>query len=376
MLEENDLDSIDSADADQEMYEHYRIVVEKGQFLLRIDKFLMNRTPNATRTKIQQSAENGNVLVNDKPVKSNYKVKPFDVITVVFPHAPREIELKPQNIPITIVYEDDDIIVINKNPGMVVHPGYGNYSGTLVNALVYHFQNLPINQSGATQIKSKPPTKNKSVKKSVEEHSPTLRPGLVHRLDKNTSGIMVVAKSEIAMVKLAKDFFDRNLDRIYYALVWGDFVNDTGTVTGNVGRHLKDRKKMDVYEPDSEHGKHAVTHYTVLERFGYVTLIQCKLETGRTHQIRAHMQHIGHPLFNDSLYGGDRILKGTTFAKYKQFVENCFTIMPRHALHAKSLGFTHPATGKYIHFDSEVPTDMKTVIDKWRGYSANKGLEE
>jgi len=376
MLEENDIDSIDEQDADQEMYEHYRIVVEKGQFLLRIDKFLMNRTPNATRTKIQQSAENGNVLVNDKPVKSNYKVKPFDVITVVFPHAPREIELKPQNIPITIVYEDDDIIVINKNPGMVVHPGYGNYSGTLVNALVYHFQNLPINQSGATQIKIKAKTKNKSVKKSVEEHSPTLRPGLVHRLDKNTSGIMVVAKSEIAMVKLAKDFFDRNLDRIYYALVWGDFVNDTGTVTGNIGRHLKDRKKMDVYEPGSEHGKHAVTHYTVLERFGYVTLIQCKLETGRTHQIRAHMQHIGHPLFNDALYGGDRILKGTTFAKYKQFVENCFTIMPRHALHAKSLGFTHPTTGKYIHFDSEVPTDMKTVIDKWRAYSANKGLDE
>jgi 23S rRNA pseudouridine1911/1915/1917 synthase len=376
MLLENDLDSIDSPDADQEMYEHYRIVVEKGQFLLRIDKFLMNRTPNATRTKIQQSAENGNVLVNGKPVKSNYKVKPFDVITVVFPHAPREIELKPQNIPITIVYEDDDIIVINKDPGMVVHPGYGNYSGTLVNALVYHFQNLPINQSGATQIKNKPKTKNSSVKKSVEEHSPTLRPGLVHRLDKNTSGIMVVAKSEIAMVKLAKDFFDRNLDRIYYALVWGDFVNDTGTVTGNVGRHLKDRKKMDVFEPDSEYGKHAVTHYTVLERFGYVTLIQCKLETGRTHQIRAHMQHIGHPLFNDSLYGGDRILKGTTFAKYKQFVENCFTIMPRHALHAKSLGFTHPTTGKYIHFDSEVPTDMKTVIDKWRAYSINKGLED
>jgi 23S rRNA pseudouridine1911/1915/1917 synthase len=374
--EENDIDAIDEQDADQEMFEHYRIEVEKGQFLLRIDKFLMNRTPNATRTKIQQSAENSNVLVNGKPVKSNYRVKPFDVITVVFPHAPREIELIPQNIPINIVYEDDDIILINKNPGMVVHPGYGNYSGTLVNALVYHFQNLPVNQSGATQIKSNPKTKNRGTKKPEGKESPALRPGLVHRLDKNTSGIMVVAKSEIAMVKLAKDFFDRNLDRIYYALVWGDFVNDTGTVTGNIGRHLKDRKKMDVYEPDSEHGKHAVTHYTVLERFGYVTLIQCKLETGRTHQIRAHMQHIGHSLFNDSLYGGDRILKGTTFAKYKQFVENCFDIMPRHALHAKSLGFTHPTTGKYIHFDSEVPADMQTVIDKWRSYSATKGLEE
>lgn len=372
MIDHNDIDSIDEQDVDQDMFEHYRIVVEKGQFLLRIDKFLMNRTPNATRSKIQQSAENGNILVNGKPVKSNYRVKPFDVITVVFPHAPREIELIPQNIPITIVYEDDDIIIINKEPGMVVHPGYGNYSGTLVNALAYHFQNLPVSKLGATQLKPK----DKVKKNKPESLSPILRPGLVHRLDKNTSGIMVVAKSEIAMVKLAKDFFDRNLDRVYYALVWGDFVNDTGTVIGNIGRHLKDRKKMDVFEPDSEIGKHAVTHYTVLERFGYVTLIQCKLETGRTHQIRAHMQHIGHPLFNDALYGGDRILKGTTFAKYKQFVENCFNIMPRHALHAKSLGFTHPTTGKYIHFDSEIPADMQVVIDKWRTYSANKGLEE
>jgi 23S rRNA pseudouridine1911/1915/1917 synthase len=374
MSKEDELEELDAQDADQDMFEHYRIEVEKGQFLLRIDKFLMNRTPNATRTKIQQSAENGNVLVNGNPVKSNYRVKPFDVITVVFPHAPREIELKPQNIPINIVFEDDDLIIINKAPGMVVHPGYGNYLGTLVNALVYHFNNLPVSKSAATQQKLK--TKTKGKKGSEETLAPTLRPGLVHRLDKNTSGIMVVAKSETAMVKLAKDFFDRNLDRIYYALVWGDFVNDSGTVTGNIGRHMKDRKKMDVYEPGSEHGKHAVTHYTVLERFGYVTLIQCKLETGRTHQIRAHMQHIGHSLFNDSLYGGDRILKGTTFAKYRQFVENCFTIMPRHALHAKSLGFNHPNTGKYIHFDSEIPADMQAVIDKWRVYSTTKGLEE
>ncbi len=365
MNEEEVFDVSEEQDEDQELFEHYRIVVEKGQHLLRIDKFLMNRTQNATRSKIQQSAENGSILVNEKPVKSNYKVKPFDVITVVLAHPPREIELIAQNIPINVVYEDDDLIMINKQAGMVVHPGYGNYSGTLVNALVYHFQNLPVSKTGATLVKSEAATSKAS-----------LRPGLVHRLDKNTTGIMVVAKSETAMVRLAKDFFDRNLDRIYYALVWGDFKEDTGTVTGNIGRHVKDRKKMDVLPDDDEHGKHAVTHYTVLERFGYVTLLQCKLETGRTHQIRVHMQHIGHSLFNDSLYGGDRILKGTTFAKYRQFVENCFTLLPRHALHAKSLGFNHPLTGKYIHFDSELPEDMQSVITKWRGYSVSMALEE
>lgn len=352
-------------DDDQELYEHYRVSADKGQALLRIDKFLMNRIENATRTKIQQAAENGNVLVNDKPVKSNYKVKPFDVITVVFAHPPREIELIPQNIPIDIVYEDDDIIIINKQSGMVVHPGYGNYKGTLVNALVYHFQQLPVSKSGATL--------NVSAK---SQEQALLRPGLVHRLDKNTTGIMVVAKSEMAMMKLAKDFFDRNLDRKYNALVWGDFEENEGTITGNIGRHLKDRKLMDVFPPDSELGKHAVTHYKVLERFGYVTLIECKLETGRTHQIRAHMQHIGHSLFNDDTYGGNRILKGTTFAKYKQFVENCFTLLPRQALHAKSLGFNHPITGKYIHFDSELPDDMQAVIQKWRGYTVSNALEE
>lgn len=409
MKEEEEFDIAEEQDEDQELYEHYRIVVEKGQQLLRIDKFLMNRTQNATRSKIQQSADNGSILVNDKPVKSNYKVKPFDVITVVLAHPPREIELIAQNIPLNIVYEDDDLIMINKNPGMVVHPGYGNYSGTLVNALVYHFQNLPLNKAGGTQQtgeedeneitenKGDEPNKKivynklgrekavkvKKTSSSASSHdasgpkvTPALRPGLVHRLDKNTSGIMVVAKSEIAMVRLAKDFFDRNLDRIYYALVWGDFKEDTGTVTGNVGRHLKERKQMDVFPPDSELGKHAVTHYKVLERFGYVTLLECKLETGRTHQIRVHMQHIGHSLFNDHLYGGDRILKGTTFAKYRQFVENCFTIMPRHALHAKSLGFTHPTTGEYIHFDSELPEDMQTVITKWRSYAISMALDE
>jgi 23S rRNA pseudouridine1911/1915/1917 synthase len=352
-------------DEEQGLFEHFKITTDKGQSLLRIDKFLMNRIENATRTKIQQAAENGNILVNDKPVKSNYKVKPFDVITVVFAHPPREIELIPQNIPLDIVYEDEDLIIINKKPGMVVHPGYGNYKGTLVNALVYHFQNLPVSKSGATVTESASPGKI----------TPALRPGLVHRLDKNTSGIMVVAKSELAMTRLAKDFFDRNLDRKYMALVWGDFQEDSGTVVGNIGRHLRDRKLMDVYPEDSEHGKHAVTHYKVLERFGYVTLIECKLETGRTHQIRAHMQHIGHSLFNDDTYGGDRILKGTTFAKYKQFVENCFELLPRHALHAKSLGFNHPITGKYIHFDSELPDDMQQVIEKWRGYASSNKIE-
>ena len=353
---------------DQELFEHYRVVVDKGQGLLRVDVFLTNRIENATRSKIQQAAENGNILVNEKPVKSNYKVKPNDVITVVFAHPPREIELIPQNIPIDIVYEDDDLILINKNAGMVVHPGYGNYTGTLVNALVYHFQNLPNPKTRATvQDKTKTTTE-----KNVENQ----RPGLVHRLDKNTSGIMVVAKSEQAMTRLAKDFFDRNMDRKYIALVWGDFQEEEGTVIGNIGRHLKDRKKMDVFPPESELGKHAVTHYKVLERFGYVSLIECKLETGRTHQIRAHMQHIGHSLFNDETYGGDRILKGTTFAKYKQFVENCFALLPRHALHAKSLGFNHPVSGKYLHYDSELPEDMKTVIAKWKAYSNTKSLEE
>jgi len=352
-----DEDLVSSQD-DGELYEHLRIVVDKGQSLLRIDKFLMSRVENATRSKIQQSVENGNVLVNDKPVKSNYKVKPHDVLTVVFAHPPREIELIPQNIPINIVYEDDDIIIINKDSNMVVHPGYGNYTGTLVNALVYHFQNLPSNNQSS----------------NPNNHS-LPRPGLVHRLDKNTTGIMVIAKSEIAMVRLAKDFFDRNLDRKYIALVWGDFVEDKGTITSNLGRNLRDRKLMHSFPSDSEHGKHAVTHYKVIERFGYVTLIECKLETGRTHQIRVHLQSIGHPVFNDDTYGGDRIIKGTTFAKYKQFIDNCFALIPRHSLHAKSLGFNHPTTGKYIFFDSELPADMQAVIQKWRNYSRTNTLE-
>lgn len=350
-------DDILDLEDDQELYEHYRFVADKGQEPLRIDKFLMNRVENATRTKIQNSAEAGNVLVNGKVVKSNYKVKPKDVITVVFAHPPREIELIPQNLPINIVYEDDDLIIINKEAGMVVHPGYGNYKGTLVNALVFHLQNLP------QQPKRK------------EKEEPHLRPGLVHRLDKNTTGIMVVAKNEIAMTRLAKDFFDRNLDRTYVALVWGDLKNDEGTIEGHIGRNLRDRKLMDVF-PEGDYGKTAITHYKVIERFGYVTLVQCKLETGRTHQIRVHFKSIGQPLFNDEVYGGDRILKGTTFTKYKQFVENCFKLIPRHALHAKSLGFTHPITKKQLHFDSELPDDMQQVIEKWRNYAVNRSIEE
>jgi 23S rRNA pseudouridine1911/1915/1917 synthase len=344
-------------DDEQELFEHHRIVADKGQEPLRVDKFLMNRIENATRTKLQNAADAGNIHVNGKAVKSNYRVKAGDVVTIVLPHPPREIELIPQNIPLNIVYEDDDLIIVNKDPGMVVHPGYGNYTGTLVNALVYHFQQLPVSKTAPGNPEAQQ------------------RPGLVHRIDKNTSGIVVIAKTELAMTRLAKDFFDRNIDRTYIALVWGDFKEDSGTVTGHIGRSMKDRKLMTVY-PEGDQGKHAVTHYKVLERFGYVTLIECKLETGRTHQIRVHMQYIGHPLFNDDTYGGDRILKGTTFTKYKQFIENCFTIMPRHALHAKSLGFNHPTTKKHIFFDSELPADMKQVIEKWRTYSSFNGLEQ
>jgi 23S rRNA pseudouridine1911/1915/1917 synthase len=352
------IDETDHPDDEQELFEHFRILVDKGQDFLRIDKFLMNRLENATRSRIQHAAEAGNIHVNGKPVKSSYKVKPRDLIQVVLPHPPREIELIPQDIPINIVYEDDDLIIVNKEPGIVVHPGYGNYSGTLVNALVFHFQNLP--------------QKNTGIGDGRDE---SLRPGLVHRIDKNTSGIIVIAKNERALTRLSKKFFDRDIDRIYVALVWGDFQEDSGTVTGNLGRSLQDRKIMTVF-PEGDQGKHAVTHWRVLERFGYVTLIECKLETGRTHQIRVHMKYIGHPLFNDNTYGGDRILKGTTFQKYKMFIENCFSLLPRQALHAKSLGFKHPTTGEYIHFDSEIPADMQAVLTKWRTYTANKPLEE
>ncbi len=342
---------IDLLEDEQELFEHYKFIVDKGQGLYRIDKFLSGRIENTSRNKIQNAAKANCILVNEKPVKSNYRVKPLDVISVVMTTPPREIELIPQDIPLNIVYEDNDLIIVNKEAGLVVHPGYGNYSGTLVNALIYHFQNLPI------------------ANKEMEQ-----RPGLVHRIDKNTSGILIVAKNELSQALIAKMFFDKTIDRLYIALVWGNFEEDEGTITGHIGRSPKNRKVMTIF-PDGSQGKHAVTHYKVIERFGYVTLIQCKLETGRTHQIRAHLKYIGHPLFNDDTYGGDQILKGTTFNKYKQFIDNCFEILPRQALHAKSLGFNHPVTNEYVFFDSELPDDMQQVIEKWRKYNTFNNLE-
>jgi len=329
-------------------FEHYKFITDKGQNPLRVDRFLMNFVEFATRNKIQQSVKAGNVRVNDKVVKSNHKVKGGDVVTIVLDYPKETNELLPQDIPIIINYEDDDLLIVNKEAGMVVHPGFGNYDGTLVNALAFHFQNLP----------------------NMGEEE---RPGLVHRIDKNTSGILVVAKTERAMTILAKKFEDRDLNRKYIALVWGDVKEDEGTITGNIGRSLKNRKVMDVF-PDGEYGKHAVSHYKVLERFGYTTLVECKLETGRTHQIRAHFKSIGHTLFNDEEYGGDAILKGTTFTKYKQFVQNCFKICPRQALHAKSLGFEHPTTKKEVFFDSDLADDMQELIEKWRKYATHQKL--
>jgi len=332
---------------EQDLFEHLRLVVDKGQSLLRIDKFLMHRVENASRSRIQNAIETGSVLVNEKQVKASYKVKPADVISIVLPHPPRDTEVYPENIPLDIMYEDDDVLIVNKPAGMVVHPGFNNYNGTLVNALVYHFQQLP------------------------ELPGNDGRPGLVHRIDKDTSGLLLISRNEYAMSYLAKQFFDHTITRKYIALVWGDLAED-GTVTGYIGRSLRDRKIMDIYDDESK-GKWSVTHYKVLERFNYVTLIECQLETGRTHQIRAHMQHIGHPLFSDASYGGNKIIKGTVFSKYKQFVENCFELMPRQALHAKSLGFKHPVTKQRIYFESVLPADFQAVLDKWRNYvSFNK----
>jgi len=329
----------------QELFEHYRFKADPGQSLLRIDKFIFTRIESTSRTRIQDAAKAGNILVNNIPVRPNYKVKPGDIVQIVLPTPPREIELIPENIPINIVYEDDDVVVVNKEPGMVVHPAYGNYTGTLVNALMWHFKDLPLFQTGE------------------------LRPGLVHRIDKDTSGILVIAKNELSLNKLSKQFYDRTTDRKYVALIWGTPVPSKGTITGHVGRNIRDRKIMQVF-PDGSQGKAAITHYKVLEDLGYVSIIECKLETGRTHQIRVHFSYIKHPLFNDDEYGGDQIIKGTTFSKYQQFVKNCFKILPRQALHAKSLAFDHPATGKRLSFDSELPDDMKQVIEKWRNYTS------
>ncbi len=330
-----------------EMYEHFRLQVDPGQSAVRIDKFLSNRIDNASRSRIQSAADAGNILVNGVAVKSNYKVKPNDDIQIVMDYPRRELKIIAEEIPLDIVYEDDHLVVINKPPGLVVHPGHGNYSGTLVNALAWYFKDLPL-------FNSEDP-----------------RPGLVHRIDKDTSGLLVVAKTEQAKNKLALQFFEKTTDRRYQALVWGSLKEDEGTITGNIGRSLKNRQVFTVF-PEGDYGKHAVTHYKVLKRIGYVSLVECRLETGRTHQIRVHMKYINHPLFNDSNYGGDQILRGTTFTKYKQFVQNCFKVLPRQALHAKTLGFVHPATGEKMEFDSPLPDDMKQAIEKWENYIANR----
>ncbi len=328
---------------DDELFEHHRIIADAGQSLIRIDKFLMDRLPNVTRTKIQAGIHEGFVKVNDQPIKPSYKVHPNDVVVVAMPEPPRDTDVKPENIPLNIVFEDEHLMVINKAAGMVVHPAYQNWSGTLVNALTYHFQNLP-------QMKG-----NEG------------RPGLVHRIDKDTSGLLVIAKSEVAMTGLAKQFFDHSIERTYNAIVWGLPDPPQGTINVHVGRSLKDRRITTAF-PKGDFGRHAITHYKLLQDLRYVSLIECKLETGRTHQIRAHMKYIGHPLFNDAMYGGNEPLKGTIFSKYKQFVDNCFKIIPRQALHAKTLGFIHPATKKFIQFDSELPADFKEVMEKWENY--------
>jgi len=342
MTEYKDTEDIENGNDD--LYEHFRFKADKGQQPLRVDKYLMNRVENATRNKIQKAAKDGNIYVNDVAVKSSYKVKGNDVVTVLFEHPPYELLLTPEDIPLDIVYEDEELLVVNKVAGMVVHPGHGNYSGTLINALIFHFENLPNNSSN--------------------------RPGLVHRIDKDTSGLLVVAKTEEAMTHLSKQFFNKTSEREYIALVWGNVEEDSGTIEGNIGRHPKNRLQNTVYEDDfEERGKAAITHFEVIERLGYVTYVKCKLETGRTHQIRVHMKYIGHTLFNDERYGGEKILKGTTFTKYKQFVDNCFKILPRQALHARTLGFEHPKTSEMMRFEAPIPEDISECLDKWRNYS-------
>lgn len=328
---------------DESLFEHYNIKVDPKQELMRIDKFLMDRLPNVTRNKVQQAIKDGFVKVNKNSIKPNYRVHPQDEIRIALPEPPRDSDVKPENIPLNIIYEDSELLIVNKEAGMVVHPAHMNWEGTLVNALAYHFQQLP------------------------EMEGNEGRPGLVHRIDKDTSGLLVIAKTEKAMTHLAKQFFDHSIERTYYALVWGELTEDEGTIDVNLGRSFKDRRITDAF-PDGDFGRTAITHYKVLKRLRYVTLIQCNLETGRTHQIRAHMKYLGHPLFNDATYGGDKILKGTKFSKYKSFVDNCFKILPRQALHAKSLGFRHPATNNHVQFDSELPADFTQLLEKWEHY--------
>jgi 23S rRNA pseudouridine1911/1915/1917 synthase len=333
----------ENIEQDDELFEHHRIVADPKQGLVRIDKFLMDRLSNVTRTKIQDGIHLGFVKVNDKAVKPNYRVHPNDVITVAFPEPPRDTDVVPENIPLNIVFEDDHLLIVNKPAGMVVHPAYQNWSGTLVNALTWHFQHLP------------------------EMPGNDGRPGLVHRIDKDTSGLLVIAKDERTMTGLAKQFFDHSIERTYYAIVWGVPSPEEGTINVPIGRSLKDRR-VTVAFPEGDMGRHAITHYKLLHDLRYVSLVSCRLETGRTHQIRAHMKYLGHPLFNDAMYGGDQILKGTTFTKYKQFVDNCFKILPRQALHAKTLGFVHPITGETMRFDSQIPDDMQQLLEKWENY--------
>jgi len=349
MVTDEPLEAGETGEGSDDLYKRFSFTIDKGQEPLRIDKFLMNRIEGATRNKLQQAINAGMVVVNEKEVKQNYKIKPGDKIVVYSDMSPESTDIVPEKLPLNLVYEDEALMVLNKPAGMVVHPGSGNYTGTLLNGVAWYLQ-------------QKQPDLTESV---------LPRFGLVHRIDKNTSGLLVLAKTDKAMRHLAKQFFDHTVQREYRALVWGDLNEDHGTVKAHVGRNQRYRKLFEAY-PDGEHGKDATTHYTVIERFNYVTLISCVLETGRTHQIRVHMKHLGHPLFNDDTYGGDKIVKGTVYAKYKQFVENCFAVCPRQALHAKTLGFKHPHTGKAMLFDTELPADIEEVIEKWRGYVRNK----
>ncbi len=350
MPEDLQTDNQDIQDTNDELYERFSLIIDKGQEPLRIDKFLMARIEGATRNKLQQAISSGMVLVNGKEVRSNYKIKPLDAVIVYSDMSPEETDVVPEKMELNIVYEDSDLMIINKPAGMVVHPGSGNYTGTLLNGVSYYLQQ-----------------QNPSISEEVLP-----RFGLVHRIDKNTSGLLVLAKTDKAMRHLAKQFFDHTINRQYVALVWGDMVNDTGTISAHVGRNLRFRKLFEAY-PEGDHGKDATTHYKVIERFGYVTLVQCVLETGRTHQIRVHMKYIGHPLFNDDFYGGDRIVKGTVYSKYKQFVDNCFSICKRQALHAQTLGFVHPTTGEEVFFEAPLPDDIAQVIEKWRKYAGSVG---
>lgn len=330
-------------DTDDELFRHFELTADPGQRLVRLDQFLADKMAQATRTRVQAGIASGAVRVNGQVVRASYRIKPHDHVTVSLPEPPPRHEVRPENIPLDIRYEDDEVLVLYKPAGLVVHPAHGNWEGTLVNGLVHHLQGLPTHRNGE------------------------IRPGLVHRIDKDTSGLLLIAKTDFSMSHLARQFFQHEIGRTYQAIVWGEPAADTGTITGHIGRSSRDRRVMDVF-PDGEQGKHAVTHYTVRQRLRYVSLVECRLETGRTHQIRAHLRHIGHPLFNDAMYGGDRIVQGTVFTRYRQFVENCFALCPRQALHAKTLGFVHPRTGQWLEFDTPLPADMQAVLDKWRNY--------